>query len=198
MFSPINAHNARLIISAAHSSQFPETDQFEVVMAGKSNVGKSSLINALTNRKKLAYVGQRPGKTRLINFYHINDDLLLVDVPGYGYANRSHSEQIEYGKLMDGYFSLRNPRLMLILIDIRRGLSQDDVMMIEFAEHNEIPAAIVLTKTDKLSHSKVIQCKRKIEKEIDMDVFLFTSLNGESVLPLSEYIVSLMNEEKAV
>ena len=82
----LKAHDAKLIISCAQPEQFPNTHQAEILMVGKSNVGKSSLINALTNRKRLAYVGQRPGKTRLINFYEINDKLILVDVPGYGYA----------------------------------------------------------------------------------------------------------------
>ena len=122
----------------------------------------------------MAYVGQRPGKTRLINFYDINESLILVDVPGYGYANRSHQEQLEYAKLMDDYFELRDISLMLILIDIRRGISDDDQMMIDFAEYHGIDSAIVLTKkADKLSRSKMIQAKLKAERQFNLDVFVF-------------------------
>lgn len=183
-----NAHDAHLIISAASKIQFPETNKPEVVMVGKSNVGKSSLINALVNRKNLAYVGNTPGKTRLINFYDINEDLLLIDVPGYGYANRSHQEQIDYGILMDDYFSLRDPRLMLVLIDSRRGLSEEDQMMIDFAIYHDIPAVIVLTKTDKLSRSKIIQLKRKIEAQTQMDVLLFTNQKDIYTQDIRNYI----------
>lgn len=188
----IQTHDAQLIISAAHSSQFPETTQKEIVMVGKSNVGKSSLINALTNRKRLAYVGQRPGKTRLINFYHINETLILVDVPGYGYANRSHQEQIDYSQLMDAYFTQRNPRIMFVLIDIRRGMSDDDRLMLDFAYHNNIPCAIILTKTDKLSRSKIIQVKRSVEKETGLEVFLFSSMDALQTEKLTEYIAKVI------
>lgn len=159
-------------------------------MVGKSNVGKSSLINALTQRKRLAFVGQRPGKTRLINFYHINEELLLIDVPGYGYANRSRKEQIEYGELMDSYFTLRHPQLMLILIDVRRGISDDDRMMMQFAEHEGIEAAVILTKVDKLSRNKIVQAKRKINQESSMEVFYFSALNSMYTEDIADFILA--------
>lgn len=185
----MKAQDAKLMLSAASYQQFPDTNKPEIVMVGKSNVGKSTLINALTNRKNLAYVGNTPGKTRLINFYDINEDLMLIDVPGYGYANRSHQEQNEYAQLMDSYFELRNPRLMLILIDSRRGLSEEDAMMIEFSDFNQIPSAIVLTKTDKLSRSKIIQEKRKVEAKTGLDVFLFSNLDKVHTEPIRNYIL---------
>lgn len=181
--------NARLIISAAHSSQFPETHQKEVVMVGKSNVGKSSLINALTNRKRLAYVGQTPGKTRLINFYEINDEVILTDVPGYGFANRSKKEQEHYAILMDSYFSLRPAHMMLILVDVRRGISADDEMMIDFAAHHGMPHAIVLTKTDKLSKNKVASIKQKTYRSYpSTSVLTFSSLDNSTREPIIEYL----------
>ncbi|HZJ87255.1 MAG TPA: ribosome biogenesis GTP-binding protein YihA/YsxC [Erysipelothrix sp.] len=186
----MNAQDANLIISAASHTQFPNLNKKEVLLVGKSNVGKSTLINALTNRKNLAYVGNRPGKTRLINFYDINQNLMLVDVPGYGYANRSHKEQLEYAKLMDSYFELRDPSLMLILIDIRRGLSEEDQMMIDFAEFNEINSAIILSKADKLSRSKAIQEKRKLETKTGLDVYLFSNLDKVHTEPIKKYIKS--------
>ncbi len=186
----MNAHNATLLISAAKAAQFPDLKKQEVLLVGKSNVGKSTLINALTNRKNLAYVGNTPGKTRLINFYDINENLMLVDVPGYGYANRSHKEQLDYANLMDSYFELRDPSLMLIMIDIRRGLSEEDQMMIDFAEYNHIHSAIVLTKSDKLSRSKAIQEKRKLETRTGLDVHLFSNLDKVHTEPLKKYIKS--------
>nr|WP_207948935.1 ribosome biogenesis GTP-binding protein YihA/YsxC [Erysipelothrix anatis] len=182
-----------MIISCASASQFPETTQKEIVMVGKSNVGKSSLINALTNRKRLAYVGQRPGKTRLINFYHINDELLLTDVPGYGFANRSKEEQIQYGVLMDSYFQQRHPAMMLILIDVRRGVGKDDIMMLDFARYNGIEHAIVLTKTDKLSRNKIANERRAVKKEYpDVKVLEFSSLNHDTREPIIEYMRSVL------
>lgn len=182
-------NDAQLIISAAHSSQFPETGQKEIVMVGKSNVGKSSLINAITNRKKLAYVGQTPGKTRLINFYHINEEVILTDVPGYGFANRSKQEQIHYGTLMDSYFELRHPSVMLVLVDVRRGVSQDDLMMIQFAIHYGIRYALVLSKVDKLSKNKINNIKRDVFKEFpDVTVLEFSTLKNETRDPIIKYI----------
>lgn len=188
-----NTQDAHLIISCASASQFPETTQKEIVMVGKSNVGKSSLINAFTNRKRLAYVGQRPGKTRLINFYHINDELLLTDVPGYGFANRSKEEQIQYGVLMDSYFQQRHPAMMLILIDVRRGVGKDDIMMLDFARYNGIEHAIVLTKTDKLSRNKIANERRAVKKEYpDLKVLEFSSLNHDTREPIIEYMRSVL------
>lgn len=184
-----NTQDAHLIISCASAKQFPETNQKEIVMVGKSNVGKSSIINAITNRKKLAYVGQRPGKTRLINFYYINEDVILTDVPGYGFANRSKQEQIQYAKLMDGYFKERHPHIMLVLIDCRRGLSDDDREMINFALHHDIEFAIVLTKVDKLSNSKLSSVKMKIKQELpEIKILAFSSLKNETRDPLVGFI----------
>ncbi len=184
----MKAHDAKLILSCASSEQFPETNKPEVVMVGKSNVGKSSLINALTNRKNLAFVGNTPGKTRLINFYDINEDLLLVDVPGYGYANRSHQEQNDYAKLMDAYFELRTPALMLILIDIRRGISEEDIMMMDLADYYGIEPTIILSKSDKVSRSKAIQEKRKAETRTGLEVYLFSTLDKVHTDPIRKQI----------
>ena len=182
--------DASLIISAAAKEQFPITGQKEIVMVGKSNVGKSSLINALCNRKRLAYVGQRPGKTRLINFFHIDEDLMLVDVPGYGFANRSKSEQIHYGTLMDSYFELRHPSIMLVMIDIRRGMSEEDEMMMSFAQHYGIAHAVVLSKADKVSRSKAMSMKMQIAKDYDLPVFIFSNV----MVDTTEHILNYCKE----
>lgn len=192
----LNTHAASLIISAASHEQFPNTGQIEIVMVGKSNVGKSSLINALTNRKKLAYVGQRPGKTRLINFFHINDDLMLVDVPGYGFANRSKQEQIHYGELMDSYFELRKPSLMMILVDIRRGMGEEDHIMLQFAQHYGIQPIIVLSKSDKLSRGAAKGKALTLQRQLDIPTFVFSHSQAETANVIVDYMMKEYALEK--
>lgn len=185
----IQANNAQLIISAAHVDQFPDTLQKEIVLAGRSNVGKSSFINALAQRKKLAYVGQRPGKTRLLNFYQFNDELMVVDVPGYGYANRSKTEQKQYGVLMDGYFSERHQCVgAIVVIDARRGVNEDDQLMIDFLLDKQLPLVIVLSKTDKLSRSQMMKVKKQIENSVKCPVCPFSSLDKQYPEEIGYYI----------
>lgn len=190
----VKASEPHLIISAAQAAQFPQTNQTEIVFVGKSNVGKSSIINALVKRKKLAYVGQRPGKTRLANFYHINDGLLFVDVPGYGFANRSKQEQEDYGILMDSYFSERDVDLMLVMIDIRRGLSEEDEVMINYANYYGIPYVIVLSKADKFSRSKAMQTRINLQQKVEHDVFLFSEKDGRMRDEILDLISKVINQ----
>lgn len=190
----VKASEPHLIISAAQAVQFPQTNQKEIVFVGKSNVGKSSIINALIKRKKLAYVGQRPGKTRLANFYHINDGLLFVDVPGYGFANRSKQEQEDYGVLMDSYFSEREVDLMLVLIDIRRGMSEEDQVMINYANYYGIPYAIVLSKADKFSRSKALQTRINLQQKVEHEVFLFSEKDGRMRDEILDLITKVINQ----
>ena len=192
----IQANQARLIISAALPSQFPETDGYEIVMAGKSNVGKSTLINAITNRKRLAYVGQRPGKTRLVNFYYINEDLILVDVPGYGFANRSRIEQENYAVLMEAYFTERTQkRAMILVLDARRELSEDDEMMLNLAKDLKLPCIVVLSKTDKLSFSKMKQKMATIQRQSGYPVHAFSAMDHGSVEPINKQIEIWMSQK---
>ncbi len=191
----IRANEARLIISAALPSQFPDTQSYEIVMAGKSNVGKSTLINAITNRNRLAYVGQRPGKTRLVNFYQINEDLILVDVPGYGFANRSYKEQDDYAILMEAYFSERaQKQAMILVMDARREISEDDEMMLDLAKSLNLPCMIVLSKMDKLSFSKQKQKINNTKQITGYPVYGFTSMNKESVDQINNQIKIWMRQ----
>lgn len=189
----IDAQRAELIISAARVDQFPETTQKEIVLAGRSNVGKSSFINGLAQRKRLAYVGQRPGKTRLLNFYAFNQELMVVDVPGYGYANRSRKEQEQYGVLMDGYFSTRQQCVgALVIIDIRRGANEDDRLMIDFLLERRLPLVIILSKTDKVTFSQMTKVKKELKNEYSCPVCTFTSMDKSYPEEISYYIERML------
>ncbi len=143
------------VISATKKSEWPNTDLPEIVVVGRSNVGKSSFINALTGRKKLAYVGNTPGKTRLINFFSIDDEWMLVDVPGYGYAKMSHSMLLKMGEMMEEYFSLREQlKGVVSLVDARHEPTKDDIEMIDSLRNNGIPIIVVATKIDKIPKTK--------------------------------------------
>lgn len=150
-----------IVISAASKEQWPETDLPEVVLAGRSNVGKSSFINAICNRKKLAYVGNRPGKTRLLNFFKLDEEVMFVDVPGYGYANTGKQQLIKFGEMMEDYFLERQQKKgLVLLVDSRHKPNEDDETMMEFARYYDIPVIVVATKIDKVKSS---QKKKNIE-----------------------------------
>lgn len=143
---------AKFISSATKLAQYPESER-EVVFVGRSNVGKSSLINKLYG--KVAYVGKTPGKTRLLNFFDVNGKYTVCDVPGYGYARRSEKEMIEFGEMMDEYFSKREClKLCVMILDIRRVPSQDDIDMLNYLNNNEINVLFVFNKCDKFSNNQ--------------------------------------------
>ncbi|MBQ7411461.1 MAG: YihA family ribosome biogenesis GTP-binding protein [Clostridia bacterium] len=154
----INTNNATLKISAGKPSQFLRNPVPQIAFSGRSNVGKSSLINSLLNRKGLARVSSAPGKTITVNFYDIDSKLFLVDLPGYGYAKRTAQEQIVWSNLVDGYFT-KNPNIDLLklvvqLVDSRIGYTRDDIDMISFMNEMDLPYIIVATKTDKLNKTE--------------------------------------------
>lgn len=148
-------HDVEFVTSAKEKSAWPKDGCFEFVLAGRSNVGKSSFINTLVNRKNLAYVGKTPGKTRLLNFFKVDNRFMLVDVPGYGYATRGQKEFIAFGQMMDEYFSLRKElKALFMIVDFRHKPTKDDVEMIEYARSNHIATFIVATKADKIKNSQ--------------------------------------------
>ena len=148
--------NPRFVISAVSKKQYPDSNLLEIAFCGRSNAGKSSLLNALTNRKKLAYVGATPGKTRQINFYNLDDEVMFVDLPGYGYAAVSKSEQGLWGKVISEYLNVR-PQLYLIimLVDIRHKPSKDDLTMYNWILNSGVSHIIVATKSDKIPRSRI-------------------------------------------
>ena len=165
----INVNNANIAITVGNSRQFPRDPRPEVALSGRSNVGKSSLINTLLGRKSLARVSSSPGKTITINYYDIDKKLYLVDLPGYGYAKRSQESKRGWSSLTEDYF-VKNPssdaiKLVIQLIDIRTGPTDDDIMMINFLIDNGVDFLVVATKTDKLSKTQLANTLDQLHKE---------------------------------
>ncbi|MCX7694136.1 MAG: ribosome biogenesis GTP-binding protein YihA/YsxC [Caloramator sp.] len=154
---------------AALKSQYPDKGYPEIAFAGRSNVGKSSLINALVNRKALARTSSKPGKTRTINFYNINDALFLVDLPGYGYAQVSKEEKKKWGAMIEGYLNGREElRLVILLVDIRHEPTQDDKLMLEWMRQTGKKVVVVATKADKLSNNQLVKQVPVIKKSLKL------------------------------
>lgn len=161
---------AEIIISAVEPSQYPNTGWPEIALAGRSNVGKSSLINALVNRKALARVGNTPGKTRIINFYNINDSISLVDLPGYGYAKVSKEEKKSWGRLAETYLNSRkNLNMILLLVDIRHDPTPDDAIMLNYIKESGREYAVIATKADKINRSEYKKHMNRIRAVLELD-----------------------------
>ena len=155
--------NVSLDIVCGITSKIPDTGRPEVAFAGKSNVGKSSLINGLMNRKALARTSAQPGKTQTINFYNINEAMYLVDLPGYGYAKVSAAEKEKWGKMIEGYLhTSKELRAVFLLVDIRHKPSANDKQMYDWICHNGYEPVIIATKLDKLKRSQVAKSLKEI------------------------------------
>ncbi|MDF2902943.1 MAG: engB, partial [Bacillus sp. (in: firmicutes)] len=151
----MKVNNAEIIISAVKPEQYPGGIMPEFALAGRSNVGKSSFINKMLNRKNLARTSSKPGKTQTLNFYLINEQFHFVDVPGYGYAKVSKSEREAWGKMLETYITSREQlRAVLLIVDLRHPPSKDDVLMYDFLKHYQIPVIVIATKADKIPKSK--------------------------------------------
>ena len=182
----VNTHNADILLSATNKSHYPQDDIPEVALAGRSNVGKSSFINTMLNRKNLARTSGKPGKTQLLNFFNIDDKLRFVDVPGYGYARVSKKEREKWGKRSEEYLTSReNLRAVVSLVDLRHEPSADDVQMYEFLKYYEIPVILVATKADKIPRGKWNKHESMIKKKLDFDktdtFIIFSSINKTGV-----------------
>ncbi len=187
---------ASFVTSAPAYHLCPESDLPEVCLAGRSNVGKSSLINALTNRGNLAKTSNVPGKTRAMNYFLMQDSWHLVDLPGYGYAKVPKSEQDRWGKELERYLSKRkNIRLVLLLVDIRHKPQANDSDFIYFLAANQVPFALILSKADKLGKNKIKQMDaeyRKLQRTVNVDVPQFV-ISSEKRDGIAE-IVDLIND----
>ena len=185
--------------SAARLDQLPQPELPEVAFSGRSNVGKSSLINRLLNRKGLARTSATPGKTATVNFYRL-DRARLVDLPGYGYAKVSREEKRRWGSLIEGYLQAdRDLRLVLQLIDMRHPPTADDRLMIDFLTEAEIPFVLVLTKSDKLNHSQRRERLAALEEELadytGLTMVPFSAEKGENADELREILRSVCEED---
>lgn len=152
----INFHNAEFEKSAVSKTQYPKSDMLEFAFAGRSNVGKSSMINKILNRKSLARVSGTPGKTITINFYNIDNKIYLVDLPGYGYAKRSKEEVAKWGSMMEDYLANRKQLVQtILLVDSRHTPTAQDIQMAEWIRHYHDRLIVIATKTDKLKKSQI-------------------------------------------
>ena len=188
----MNYNKAEFETAFGVSSQLPESTVSEIAFAGRSNVGKSSLINKLLNRKNLARVSSVPGKTVTINFYKV-DDIRFVDLPGYGYAKVSFEEKERWSELMESYFnSGRNIKLVIQLVDMRHPVTKDDISMMDFMSHYGIKFAVVATKSDKLNKTEYNSRKEALKEELkqfeNVSFLPFSSVNGEGVQELKQII----------
>lgn len=193
---------AEFITSAGMDGRYPDPLPCEIAVVGKSNVGKSSLINRLTNNHKLAKTSSQPGKTRLINFFLLNRSFYLVDLPGYGFAKASKEEQKSWGALLDGYLSSRRVKHLLMLIDIRHEPTRDDLQMFRYLIYYGIPYTLVATKADKVARSKMKQEANARAKQLGAPPYAipFSSETGEGraelLLRIGQVYEDAQNREK--
>lgn len=192
-----NLNNATLKITAGLIKQFPADRLPQVAFSGRSNVGKSSLINSLLNRKNLARVSGEPGKTITINFYDIDKKLYLVDLPGYGYAKRTFEDKKRWSALTDGYFTgnknIDSLRLVCQLVDSRTGPTSDDLDMLYYLREVELPHIIVATKTDKLNateKNKFLEIIAEEELTRDLPLIMYSSKTNNGRVELWNQIYS--------
>lgn len=199
----ITIRKAEFITSAVNSQGYPEGNLPEIALAGRSNVGKSSLINKFLNRKNLAKTGNTPGKTQMLNFYNINDEFTFVDLPGYGYAKVSKAMQANWGKMMNEYFSRReNLQAVLQVVDIRHSPSAEDRQMHGFLRTRGIPVLVVATKADKISRGKWPKHLKEIAQALEIPdwkmILPYSAETGLGVTELHqavEEILSVTDEE---
>ncbi len=195
----MNIHNVKFEASYGTSKQLPASDLPEIVFAGKSNVGKSSLINKFFNRKNLARVSGVPGKTTTVNFFRC-DGVRIADLPGYGYAKRSDAERRRWGELMEGYFAMgRDIRLIVLLLDMRHEPTADDRTMLQFLTESGYPFLCVLTKCDKLNKTERLARREAFANNPDLRAALCvieaSAVNGEGMDALLAAVENALAEE---
>ncbi len=190
--------NVNLYISAVRRSQYPDDNLPEFIMIGRSNVGKSSFLNTIVNRKNLARISSKPGKTSTINFFNVEDSFYLVDVPGYGYADTSKEEIRKFGLMVEEYLEKRQElKRVFLLIDSRHKPTTDDKLMYDFLKYYQIPVTIVATKIDKVSSKDKQKSVNTIKETLDIvvgdNIIMFSSVTKtgrEDILKIIEDVIS--------
>ncbi|MFH1672669.1 MAG: ribosome biogenesis GTP-binding protein YihA/YsxC [Pseudomonadota bacterium] len=189
--------SASFIVTAVRLSQYPSSVLPEIAFAGRSNVGKSALINKLLNRKKLVKTSSTPGRTQCINFFLVNDAFYFVDLPGYGYAKVPANIQKKWGPMVERYLKHRKPlRSVILILDIRRIPNKEDLQLLSWLHYYNIPAPIVLTKADKLTKNKQYQQTKKIASELALapeELVVFSSKSGQGKEMLWRRIESFLH-----
>ncbi|WP_175615587.1 ribosome biogenesis GTP-binding protein YihA/YsxC [Piscibacillus halophilus] len=180
----MKVNQAEIVISAVSKKQYPNDGFPEIALAGRSNVGKSSFINKMIQRKSLARTSSKPGKTQTLNFYKINESFFFVDVPGYGYAKVSKKEREAWGRMMEEYFQERETlRATVLLIDLRHPPTEDDIIMYDFLKHFDIPVLVVATKLDKVKKAKRDKHIKVVKEALDLEsedhLVAFSAETGE-------------------
>ena len=191
---------AKLEIIATRRSQYPLDGRPEFLLVGRSNVGKSSFINSILSRKSLAYTSAKPGKTQTLNFYSVNNDFYLIDVPGYGYAATDKKTQNKFGMMIEEYLEKRNElKRVFMLIDFRHKPMEDDLLMYNFLKYYNLPVTIVATKADKVGGSKKQKNLKLILDTLDLvvgdDLVVFSSVTKLGVKEVLKKIEDLVEEE---
>jgi len=194
--------SVEFVKSVAHIEQIPKDNLAEVAFAGRSNVGKSSLINCLLNRKKLAKTSSTPGKTRQLNYFRINDRFYFVDLPGYGFAKVSRSERVQWQALIEDFItSSRNLKAVVLITDSRIGPTQLDVQLIEWLHSVAVPLILIATKSDKLSRAalarQIAHYARTLGTYKIENIIPFSSVNGTGKKSLSSLIFSKIGQQHA-
>lgn len=165
----MNPKKAEYIISAVSKKQYPSFNYPSFVFLGRSNVGKSSFINALTNRKNLAYTSSKPGKTIALNFYNIDDRFIFIDVPGYGYAQKKIDDRLKFGEMIEELLNVyKNLKICFLIVDIRHEPTEDDLLMYNYLKHYDKNVVIIATKSDKLSNNQIAKALKVIRVKLGL------------------------------
>lgn len=195
----MNIKQADFTKSAVFEKDYPEElNHIEFAFVGRSNVGKSSLINSITGRNKLAKTSKTPGRTQLINYFLINKEFFFVDLPGYGFAKVPKEMKKEWGQTMERYLASPRKKLVFVLLDIRRIPSGEDLEMLNWLDHYGTPFKIIFTKMDKVSNNEKFKALKDIKTKIDFhndDVFFHSSLNNNGKEQILNYIESCLKGE---
>lgn len=189
------------ITSAVKPIQYPEMQLPEVAFVGRSNVGKSTIINSLTNRKKLAKVSNTPGRTRLVNFFLINGQCLLVDLPGYGYAKISKTEKAAWGKIIEDYLIARsNLKKVVLLVDARHKPTEDDRLMLDYLRYYQKEVIVVATKLDKLKRNDIKKNEKMIREALDLKeekILFYSALTKENLqIAIDDIFKDILDEDE--
>ena len=195
--------NPQFEVSAVRENQYPKNGLPEVVLVGKSNVGKSSFVNTMINRKKLARTSSEPGKTRQLNFYNMDNTFYFVDLPGYGYSKMSKQEQVKVGEFIEHYLANRKEICFIIfLVDIRHDPTSNDFLMYDYVIRSGLPCIILTNKADKIAKTKVDEACKNIQKQLnpigDIPTLPFSSekkVYSEDVWEIIEQYINKKNEE---